>query len=821
MSDQHYKVVISADGKQLRGEFQTLTPAIKATNTQLDGTTTRGHQAGNALAHTTRHANASSQSLQRLTRYAATAFAGLQFAQVIKGSVGTAAAMQDINTRMQSLSATTIEYASNRRFLIDLGERHHKTITGLSGAYSRLMALEQGGIVTGAQSRTILEGMSNAGSALGATNQQLEDSFYGLAQGLASPIVAYEEIKQVTDPLPGLLQKIESSAGLAGGGLKKMAADGQITSEFFKTSLIKALQQYDGAAAKTYNNISAHTRDLQREYELFISMLDQPIGAVANTSLDTLAGSMVFLREHSELATAAVVLLGARGAVGLTNLTAAKVKSTVASFAAKRADDLAAISANKLAAANVATAQSALIKATRTKAAALGSVAASEQVKLATQKLSAAQAQQAITSNAAAAASGRLSIKTRLLSGAGALIGGPMGVFTLAAVAIGAFAFNARNGTGDVKALRQEVNALLGRNDAAKRDSLNTALEKAKKTVKELKLEAVGGLDSFLGVGLVDTQALTKQNALIKEAQQYVTDLKAEINKLDNKNSPSKKATGAKGDPLAAIKAQQAAEADALAHEQGQAALARLEYELLLSEQKIEHSYQRRRDIIISNTIEGSEKQKQLLQSASLQRIDALHQLYDQETAMEDAKNQKVVASAKEAASQKKQILQDSLASAGQIFGNMASILQEGSKKQFEQGKKMAQAQAAISGGLAIIKAYEQGGPYLGPILAATIGGLTAIQMAKINQQQYQPVAHGGMTYNPSERSVTIVKGERIVSPRQNQDMMGILNNLSSGQGGQQLTQNFNLSSFNPMEGLQILRSVRGVLGSQSMQRAG
>jgi hypothetical protein len=204
MADQHYKVIISADGQQLRGEFQRLVPTIRTANTSLGVTDTKARNAGQSLDYTAKQSNEAANSLKRLGHYGSSAFVGWQVAGVMRDALNTTAILQDLETRLRSLSGTSSAYAANRQFLIELGERHHKTLTGLSGAYADLLALEQNQILTTTESRTILEGMSNAASALGASNQQLEQSFYGLAQGIASPIVAMEEIKQVTDPLPGL-----------------------------------------------------------------------------------------------------------------------------------------------------------------------------------------------------------------------------------------------------------------------------------------------------------------------------------------------------------------------------------------------------------------------------------------------------------------------------------------------------------------------------------------------------------------------------------------------------------------------------------------
>jgi len=81
---------------------------------------------------------------------------------------------------------------------------------------------------------------------------------------------------------------------------------------------------------------------------------------------------------------------------------------------------------------------------------------------------------------------------------------------------------------------------------------------------------------------------------------------------------------------------------------------------------------------------------------------------------------------------------------AGQLFGNLASIAKAGGKDQFENYKDLASAQTIIAGTMAGMKAFAEGGPFLGPALAATIAGVTAVNVAQIQSQEYQPRVNGG-----------------------------------------------------------------------------
>jgi tape measure domain-containing protein len=102
------------------------------------------------------------------------------------------------------------------------------------GAYSRLAALQKAGIITTGESRALLEGFQSTAIALGASSEQLEQSLFGLAQGLSSGTLRAEELNQIVEPMPGLLQALDRAAALPSGGFRQMVTQGKVTADFFR-----------------------------------------------------------------------------------------------------------------------------------------------------------------------------------------------------------------------------------------------------------------------------------------------------------------------------------------------------------------------------------------------------------------------------------------------------------------------------------------------------------------------------------------------------------------------------------------------------------
>ena len=129
---------------------------------------------------------------------------------------------------------------------------------------------------------------------------------YGLSQALSSPIVRAEELNQVVEPLPGLLNKLDEAAGLPAGGFKNMMLAGEVTSEFFKTTLITALADYEGAAARLSGNINAQFARVTNSYQQAVVAFEDPVTSGLTPVLAGVNTGLTVLAENAELVSTVV-----------------------------------------------------------------------------------------------------------------------------------------------------------------------------------------------------------------------------------------------------------------------------------------------------------------------------------------------------------------------------------------------------------------------------------------------------------------------------------------------------------------------------------
>lgn len=132
--------------------------------------------------------------------------------------------------------------------LRDTGYDTGMSVIALAESYGKLATFVENGSVSLQESLDLQNGLTSASMALGANSEQLSTVMYGLSQALGSGVVRAEEFNQVTEPLPGIINRMEEATGLASGELRKMVNDGLITSDMFKKILIPALQSFETQA---------------------------------------------------------------------------------------------------------------------------------------------------------------------------------------------------------------------------------------------------------------------------------------------------------------------------------------------------------------------------------------------------------------------------------------------------------------------------------------------------------------------------------------------------------------------------------------------
>tara|TARA_R100001509_G_scaffold142449_2_gene97855 strand:- start:710 stop:3292 length:2583 start_codon:yes stop_codon:yes gene_type:complete len=429
----------------------------------------------------------------------------------------------------------------------------------MADSYSKLLTLRNSGIVTDTESKQLLEGMSNVASKLGADSTQLGQSLYGMAQGFSAGTLRAEELNQVTEPLPGLLQSLDKAAGLVSGGFRQMVVDGKVSSQFFKETLIKAFDDYEGAAQRIAGTIPAALNRTETAYEQLVNRIEQPVSAALVPTIDTVTSVLKELTTNQELvedittaATALAIVIGGRLASSLAASAAGFVQASIAEArllqeTVKRtaADVLSAKETVKRTAAEVASTQASLRKAQVT-AKLTGSIialtAAEANATKATLAHSAAEKNAIATKVAHAAAARNANITLRALSGTMRLLGGPAGLVMLAAWGIYEFAKSNEEATPKTKALADNVYDLSAAFDSLGNKKVTTQIRSNQNQINKYTVKIQEAYEKIAELKKQEESASTGRAASaysrqIRSLESYIKNQAALRAELLNSNS--------------------------------------------------------------------------------------------------------------------------------------------------------------------------------------------------------------------------------------------------------------------------------------------
>ncbi|MBS3796671.1 tape measure protein [Pseudoalteromonas sp. BDTF-M6] len=494
-------------------------------------------------------------------------------------------AAQMLDQRLKGLTGSSKEYAEVQEYLFSSSDRLNTNYTTLADSYSKILNLQQVGVVTQEEGRAILEGMANAAAKTGASNVQLEQSLFGMTQGMTAGVLRAEELNQVTEPLPGLLQKLDQAAGMAAGGFRQMVNDGQVTSQMFKQYLVKALNEYAGAAEATEGKIKASFAEMSNEYQRLVRQYEEPVNFAVTGVIDATTEVMQYLRENEGvvdgLATSAAALaavLGGHLAAGLTRSAQGFIANVVAKNRALVAD--AALAKQSMASAALehqrATQQQAYaahtLKVARTtdmRTAAIARLAAANQRAIAT------EAALTAATNTYSAAATRASLASRTLGMTMGLLGGPVGIAVTAGLAIAYFASQSDDATDSVNQLKKATK------------DLNPYANLTSKQAEGLLLMAQERIKG--AIQLADEARQRFNNPFLKGKFADVEAAEAQVTKLKNEIVALQAVLNIKNEPDTAP----AAGAELPEN------IKRLELSLLGEEARLKASYEKRRDMVI------------------------------------------------------------------------------------------------------------------------------------------------------------------------------------------------------------------------------
>ncbi|MDM3609962.1 tape measure protein [Proteus mirabilis] len=451
---------------------------------------------------TSQSVNNTERSMQSLSKVAAALTGYLSASMVASYSE----AWTELNNKLSNSVRASESLIDVTQRVFDISQATRSSLDATATLYARL---ERGTreYNTSAADLAKLTSIINQGFIVsGATAQEAENAIIQLSQGIASGVLRGEEFNSVAEQGSRLMVALADSMGVGIGQLRKMAAEGKLTTDVVVKGLLSQGDAIGKEFAKTTRTMSQAFQEAGNNLTKFLGE-NTTIKASINVFSDAVITVSKSLDELSSVLTVIAAVVGSRYVGALAMATKSKVmmaaasrQESVATLQSAKASEYAANMSVRKAQADLASARSAVAlaqaeynvaKGTLAEATALDNLIAKKTLasKAAITLTQATQAQTAAMANSATAARAA-SLSMGLLRGAMGMLGGPAGVAMLAGAAIYYFYQQSKEAREESNKFADDIRGLTEEYKKFSRAAKEAAIVEAKKHLEVADEEA-------------------------------------------------------------------------------------------------------------------------------------------------------------------------------------------------------------------------------------------------------------------------------------------------------------------------------------------
>ena len=252
------RIVINADGSAAIRDIRRVADETRRTSSEL-----------NAAGKSARDASSALQDLAN----AAKAFVGFQaIANAAKELFNVAARIEDLNAQYKAMTGSAGAAAAEMGYIREAANRLSMNLDGARDSYGKLLVMVDAGLLNMNQAKQMFEGLSAYARVAGSSSAQVGIAMYGLSQALGQGRVQMTELLQITEPLPGALNRIATAAHMTTGELRAMVMDQSgpgVSSAQLRDWIIAAFGDAVATAEGMSENLSAtltRTGNVWREF---------------------------------------------------------------------------------------------------------------------------------------------------------------------------------------------------------------------------------------------------------------------------------------------------------------------------------------------------------------------------------------------------------------------------------------------------------------------------------------------------------------------------------------------------------------------------
>lgn len=213
-----------------------------------------------------------------------------------KAFLDAARSMQNLEARLKTVTGSTRAAEEAMSFLKATAAEQSVELSSLADGFNRLLPSVKAGRLSFNEMSSILTLANDNIKAFGLSSSEATGLFLGLSQTFGSGTVQMEDLRQITDRLPGSLDAIAAALKTDVAGLKDMVAQGTFTAEMLKGPLMEAFKLNEGAAkdlAGTFD--SSMTRMKNAFAELSDAIADLGVLDAISAAVEEVGNAINFL----------------------------------------------------------------------------------------------------------------------------------------------------------------------------------------------------------------------------------------------------------------------------------------------------------------------------------------------------------------------------------------------------------------------------------------------------------------------------------------------------------------------------------------------
>jgi tape measure domain-containing protein len=324
MADKNEALILqmSADTRRMEKSLNALRGQ---TNRQLTAIERRFDQMGQSVK----------RSGDTMSRDMRTALAGIGVSVAVSEVTKYADAWTTASNRLAAAGVETEKLASTQQRLVSLALQTRTEFSATVELYARLSRSTQ---QLGADEADLLratEILNKAFKAGGASASEQASAIMQLGQALGSGVLQGDELRSLRENAPLLAQAIADEFDTTIAGLKKLGAEGKLTTDRIFAGILNAGDAIDSQFGRTVATIGDAFTNLQTKAIEYFGTVDKNLGVT-----EKFAGLIGAVADNLHLlgaaATATIAVLGAQGIGGAMSAAAKRFAEARTAFAEHR-----------------------------------------------------------------------------------------------------------------------------------------------------------------------------------------------------------------------------------------------------------------------------------------------------------------------------------------------------------------------------------------------------------------------------------------------------------------------------------------------------